>query len=51
MRLPGIGAGFAKKIIDYREQHGAFRRPQDLIIISGFGEKKYHKLEEFICVQ
>ena len=49
MTLPGIGQGLAARIIQYREQHGRFRRPQDIIIINGFGERRYHKLEPFVC--
>lgn len=48
--LPGIGDGLAARIIEYRDQHGPFRRPQDIIIINGFGERRYHKLEPFVCV-
>jgi competence ComEA-like helix-hairpin-helix protein len=48
--LPGIGDGLAARIVEYRDQHGPFRRPQDIIIINGFGERRYHKLESFVCV-
>ena len=47
--LPGIGVGLAARIIQYRQGHGPFRRPQDIIIINGFGERRYHKLEPFVC--
>ena len=47
--LPGIGPGFARKIIEYRNKYGPFERPQDVIIIDGFGERRYHKIEQFIC--
>ena len=30
----------AARIIDYREQHGPFRAPRDLLKVSGIGEKK-----------
>jgi competence ComEA-like helix-hairpin-helix protein len=51
MLLPGIGPGFAGKIIDYRTKYGPFERPQDIIIIDGFGERRYHKIERYICTE
>ena len=50
IKLPGIGEGMAKKIIDYRLRHGRFRRPQEIIIIEGFSEKKYRDIAGMICV-
>ena len=47
--LPGIGPGLADKIIQYRTRYGAFQRPQDVIIIDGFGERRYHRIEPFVC--
>lgn len=50
MRLPGVGEVMSRRIIDYRERHGPFRRPAEIIIIEGFSEKKYRALEDLICV-
>jgi competence protein ComEA len=33
-----------------REEHGAFSSKEDLMRVSGIGEKKYAKLEANICV-
>jgi competence protein ComEA len=48
-RLPGIGEVTARKIIDYREQNGPFRRPQEIIIIEGFSERKYRAIADLVC--
>lgn len=51
MRLPGIGEATSRKIIEYRERHGPFRRPEEIIIIEGFSERKYRALAGLICVE
>jgi len=48
--LPGVGQVIAQRIIEYRDKHGPFRRPQDIIIIKGMSEKKYHKIANSIRV-
>ncbi|HEX8090609.1 MAG TPA: helix-hairpin-helix domain-containing protein [Blastocatellia bacterium] len=51
MRLPGIGEAMSRKIIEYREQHGPFRRPEEIIIVEGFSERKYRALAGLVCVR
>jgi competence ComEA-like helix-hairpin-helix protein len=48
--LPGVGDVIAKRIIDYRERHGRFRRPQEIIIIEGFSERKFRAIAALVCV-
>ena len=38
MALPGIGAARARAILEYRDAHGPFRYPEDLIRVKGIGE-------------
>lgn len=48
--LPGVGESTAHAIIQDRTEHGAFSSKEDLMRVSGIGEKKYAKLEASICV-
>ena len=51
MRLPGVGEVMARRIVDYRKQHGPLRRPQEIIIVEGFSERKYHAIADLVCVE
>jgi competence protein ComEA len=50
IKLPGIGEVMSRRIIDYREHHGPFRRPAEIIIVEGFSEKKYRAIADMLCV-
>lgn len=43
-RLPGIGEGTAKKILEYKKLHGSFKKAEDLLEVKGIGEKKLNSL-------
>lgn len=48
--LPGIGPALAERIVAYRAEHGAFQVPEELMNVSGIGEKTYAGLAEQITV-
>ncbi|MDX8359521.1 helix-hairpin-helix domain-containing protein [Cytobacillus sp. IB215316] len=49
--LPGIGGKKAEAIISYREEYGSFHTVEDLLKISGIGEKSLEKLLEYVVVR
>jgi competence protein ComEA len=49
--LPKIGPAMARRIIEYRETHGPFTIPRDIIKVKGIGEKTYFKLKDLITVK
>ncbi|HKS42140.1 MAG TPA: helix-hairpin-helix domain-containing protein, partial [Blastocatellia bacterium] len=49
--LPGICEVLSRKIIEYRERNGPFRRSEEIIIIEGFSEKKYRAIADLVCVE
>ena len=50
-RLPGVGEGRAKAIIEYREKQGRFQKKEDIMQVSGIGEKMYERMEEYLTVE
>ena len=51
MVLPGIGQVMADRIVEYREQYGSFKKPEDLMKVKGIGEKKFEMIKEFVSVE
>lgn len=49
--LPGIGPTLAGRIVAYREEHGPFSAPEELMEVDGIGEGRYADLEGLICCQ
>ena len=46
--LNGIGPSTAAAIIDYRQQHGAYKQVEDLINVKGIGEKKFMRIVDSV---
>ena len=47
--LPGVGPVTAQKIVDYREQHGAFSSIDDLDAIPGIGPARLEQLRDLVA--
>lgn len=49
-KLPGIGYITANAIVEYRTENGPFERCEDIINVTGIGNKKAKGLMPLICV-
>ncbi|MDT7542254.1 MAG: competence protein ComEA [Acidobacteriota bacterium] len=50
-RLPGIGEGFAARIVEHRARYGAFRRAEHLLMVRGISERRFARLRPYITVE
>ena len=50
MTLTGIGEAKAREILNYREEHGGFQKPEELMEIPGIKEGVFLKIKDQITV-
>jgi competence protein ComEA len=49
--LPGIGPVLARRIIDFREKKGGFRRIEELLVIPGISERKWKVIKDRVEIK
>lgn len=49
-QLPGIGPALAKRIIDYRTEHGPFTSVDDLTNVRGIGPAMLEKIRPYVAL-
>ena len=47
--LPGVGPVTAQKILDYRQQHGAFNSVEELDAVPGIGPARLEQLKDLVA--
>ena len=48
--LPRVGPAMAERIIQWREDNGAFTAVEDLLSVSGIGQKTFDSLKDLVTV-
>lgn len=51
MKLEGVGRKVAEKIVEYREQHGRFQKPEELRKVEGIGSGLWERNRARILVK
>ena len=49
-KVRGIGPALAKRIVDFRKEHGPFGKVDDILKVRGVGEKSLAKLKPYLKV-
>ena len=50
-KLPGVGKVMAERIVAHREQYGAFRRAEHLLMVQGMSDNKFRKIQPLVTTE
>ncbi len=51
VKLKRVGPVIAGRIVEYRETHGPFQRPEDIMKVKGIGQKTWEDNKNVIAVK
>lgn len=50
-KLPRIGEKVAQRIVDFRKQHGDFKKIEEIMKVKGIGERTFKLIKDLIVVK
>jgi competence protein ComEA len=50
-QLKGVGSTYAEHIVEYREAHGPFNKPEDIMKVPGIGPKTWEENKDRIAIE
>jgi competence protein ComEA len=50
-KIPRIGPKLAKDIVEFRSQHGSFRRTEELMLIQGISDERFREIRNYLRVE
>lgn len=50
-RLPRVGTVVAKRIVEFREKNGKFKQSEDLLLVSGIGDRTFDLIEPYVSLE
>lgn len=50
-QLKNVGSAYAARIVEYRQEHGLFEKPEDIMKVKGIGEKTFELNKARITVE
>ena len=51
MLLPRVGSVVAERIVQFRDQNGRFKTAEDLLLVSGIGDRTFDLIKPYISIE
>ena len=48
--LPRVGPAVAQRILEHREKNGNFKKPEELMLVRGIGEKTFELIAPYVSL-
>jgi competence protein ComEA len=48
--LPRVGPSVAQRIVEFRKENGPFKKPEDLMLVRGVGDKTFELIKPYVAV-